>query len=171
MDNKKHFQRRFECVNHFWKPGHKRKFVSEGCFYSALGSRSQLSYIYPQRCLRGNRLTQMEVKNDNEAGSRESLNLCPGKQRKTEGCGVLYRKLYLPLSFQVMSWWKIVHLRLRKEDWKVTEGHREGQNEPAQRHQPVITRVSAASYQQLFYSARIRKTKGTKCLFISRTVL
>lgn len=30
------------------------------------------------------------------------------------------------------------------------------------RHQPVITRASAASYQHLFYSARIRKTKAHK---------
>lgn len=103
----------------------------------------------------------MEVKND-EAGSGKESNLCPGKQRKTEGCGVLHSKLCLPLSFQVMIWWKTVHLQFRKEDWKVTEGHREGPNEPAQRHQPVITGASAASYQHLFYSARIRKTKGHK---------
>lgn len=57
---------------------------------------------------------------------------------------------------------KTVHLQFGKEDWKVTEGQREGPNEPAQRHQPVFTGASAASYQHLFYSARIRKTKGHK---------
>lgn len=57
---------------------------------------------------------------------------------------------------------KIIHLRFQKEDRTVTEGHREGVNEPAQRQQPAIARLSAAPYQHLFYSARIRNTKGHK---------
>lgn len=44
----------------------------------------------------------------------------------------------------------------------VTEGHGEGLNEPAQRQRPAMAGRSAASYQHLFYSARLRKTKGHK---------
>lgn len=57
---------------------------------------------------------------------------------------------------------KIIHLWFQTGDRTVTEGHREGVNEPAQRHQPAIARPSAAPYQHLFYSARIRNTKGHK---------
>lgn len=78
-----------------------------------------------------------------------------------KGSGVSYTQLPLPLSFQVMIWGeKTVHLQFPKEDWKVTEGQRGGPNEPAHRHQPAVTGASAAPYQHVFYSARIRKTKG-----------
>lgn len=55
---------------------------------------------------------------------------------------------------------KIIHLQFQKKDQTVTEGHREGVNEPAQRQQAAIARPSAAPYQHLFYSARVRNTKG-----------
>lgn len=44
----------------------------------------------------------------------------------------------------------------------MTEGHREGLDEPTQRQRAATARPSAATQQHLFYSAGIRNTKGHK---------